>query len=251
MAPSARRLRRLLSPAFAALGLAGTLAAAEPALSPEAAGGFAAEIDLLVPDTPCTEIWVDAGPGGTLKLSGHVGLEADRETLVEAASAMVGEPVDGSGIDILGADFCRMIQALAPYADDGEALRLEVSKHGSPAELRDRDPLTLELSLPRDLEYLYLAYLQQDGRVGHIGLLPVTDWAGGERIRIETGFEIGPPFGREMVIGVATARPLFAKARPAFEQTDSFAPALRHGLERATAGGDPAVVDHVWLFTRP
>jgi len=249
MAPSPRRLRRLLSLVLAGLGLAGA-AAAQP-LPPEAAAGFAAEIDLLVPKSPCSEIRVEAGRGGTLKLSGHVGLEADRATLIEAASAMVGEPVDGSGIDVLGVDFCRVIQVLAPYAEAGPALALEVAQHGSPAELRDGDPLTLELSVPQQLDYLYLAYLQQDGRVGHLALLPVKEWAGGARVRIETGFEIAPPFGREMVIGVATARPLFARARPAFEQIESFAPALRHGLERATAEGDPAAVDHVWLFTRP
>jgi hypothetical protein len=251
MASSTRRLRRLLTTACAVLGIAGAASAAEPALPPEAAAGFAGEIDLLVPDTPCTEIEVETGPGGTLRLSGHVGLEVDRETLVEAASAMVGEPVDGRGIDVLGVDFCRMLQVLAPYADEGETLGLEVAGHGSPAELRDGDPLTLELSVPQDLDYLYLAYLQQDGRVGHLGLLPVKDWAGGGRVRVETGFEIAPPFGREMVIAVATARPLFAKARPAFERIESFAPALRYGLARATAEGDPAAVDHVWLFTRP
>lgn len=251
MAPSTRRLRRLLSSACAVLGSAGAAAGAQPALSPQAAAGFAVEIQLLTPDTPCTEIEVEAGPGGTLRLSGHVGLETDRETLVAAASAMVGEPVDGSGIDVLGVDFCRMIQVLAPYADEGDGLALEVAEHGSPAQLRDRDALTLELSIPQDLDYLYIAFLHQDRRVGHLGPLLVEDWAGGNRVRIETGFRITPPFGREMVVAVATARPLFAKARPPFEQIQSFAPALRYGLERATAGGDPAAVDRVWLFTGP
>jgi hypothetical protein len=108
----------------------------------------------------------------------------------------------------------------------------------------------LDLDVP-ELAYLYLAFVQDDGRVGHMGLLPVKNWDGMERVRIETGFAIAPPFGREMIVAVASERPLFSSARPAFEKADSFAPALRAGLQRATEGGAAARVDHLWLWTRP
>lgn len=237
---------------MAALGLAAAALAvnAQQPVESGAAAGFEAEIDLLVPNTPCAEIEVETGAGGTLKLSGHVGLEADRATLLEAASAMVGEAVDGREVDVLGVDFCRMIEALAPYADDGHTLELEVAGSGEPAELGYREPLFLDLTVPPGLDYLYLAYLHQDGQVGHLGLLPLKDRTGGEdRVRIETGFVIEPPFGREMVIAVATTQPLFAKPRPPFERAESFIPAVRFALGRATAGGGGAAVDHVWLFT--
>ena len=114
--------------------------------------------------------------------------------------------------------------------------------------------MTLDIFLPPDARYLYLGYVQHDGRVGYITTMPVREWAEGTgAIRFETGFQISAPFGREMIVAVTSARPLFEAPRPAYEPAAGYIAALRQRLEelRARDPNSPPAASHLFITTEP
>jgi hypothetical protein len=120
--------------------------------------------------------------------------------------------------------------------------------------LREGDPLTLDIFLPPDAEYLYLGYVQTDGRVGYITIMPVRQWVQETgAIRFETGFDVAGPFGREMIIAISSGRPLFEQALPGYQAPDEYIALLRERLAALAAGsGDPKLdANHLVITTQP
>jgi len=89
---------------------------------------------------------------------------------------------------------------------------------GRSAELRAGDALRIQVTSPTQISYLYVSYVQADGSVVHLvqPSAPVPQptlprqtlvFGGGEEGKPK--FTIGPPFGREMIIAIASRSPLF------------------------------------------
>ena len=143
--------------------------------------------------------------------------------------------------------------ALSPEASAAQPV-LTVTTASRNTHLREGDDLTLDIYLPRTARYLYLGYVQHDGRVGYISTLPVREWAEGTgAIRFATGFQISEPYGREMIVAVASAHPLFDQARPGYEPADDYIGVLRERLATLQAGEQaPSVaVGHLFITTGP
>src|SRR5580692_6452866 len=90
------------------------------------------------------------------------------------------------------------------------------------------DPLNITIRSPGQISYLYVSYVQADGSVAHLvqpsGLvaqptLPrqTLNFGGGQNGGAT--FTVGPPFGHEMIIAIASRSPLFEHALPA-QQTE-------------------------------
>ena len=102
--------------------------------------------------------------------------------------------------------------------------------------------------------YLYLGYVQHDGRVGYIATMPVREWAEGTgAIRFATGFQISKPYGREMIVAVASTHPLFEEPRPGYEPAMITSRCSGERLEALQARApEPAVaVGHLFITTEP
>ena len=120
--------------------------------------------------------------------------------------------------------------------------------------LSEGDPLTLDIFLPPNAEYLYLGYVQTDGRVGYITVLPVRQYVQDTgAIRFETGYEISAPFGQEMIVAITSARPLFDQALPAYQPPEEYVAMLRERLAAVRASGPDAALDasHLVISTQP
>jgi hypothetical protein len=184
---------------------------------------------------------------GSVRLSGHIRSMQDREKLTAMVAAIAGiREVAQSDLQVVGEPYCQVLDFLArPELARSDDQRQDVEAITQPAQagvltLKGGMPLSLQLTGPDYPSYVYVDYFTADGRVYH--LLPTASLAdhrlaSGERLTIG-GREgrgvkatIGPPFGLDMVVALASEQPLYASVRPVAESADAYLKAL----ERMTA----------------
>lgn len=207
----------------------------------------------VIASIPCAEVSPQFGPTGELRLTGYVGSEEDVQRLRDSVARVPGIGAVDTALEVYPWPFCEVLQITAPYREanqqDGGGLDVAVADLTGEV-LHAGDQLALEVGLPPEAGYLYLGYVQQDGRVGHIGTMPAREWATtAGRIRYDTGFEVAEPFGREMIVAITSERPLFDQARPAYESPEQFMRALREELAAAQPGQKIAA-DHLFITTQ-
>ena len=197
--------------------------------------------------TPCSLLDATASDTG-LTLSGPLrrGGEAEIRRLLAArnvppAAALLRlHPFEGP--------YCAALDLLRPVASaDGQAPRVEIV--GS-QPLQRADLLRLDVQLPDRAGQFTVAYLMQSGEIVH--LVPSEAHAAGARLRLGeprpgfTGWEVDEPFGTDLILLIASDRPLFAQPRPQIERLDDYLAALdavlREGRPRGLRVAARAVV---------
>jgi hypothetical protein len=122
-------------------------------------------------------------------------------------------------------------------------------------DYREGDPFIVETTASASFDsYLYVDLLDNTGRAYHLhaGTLPL---AAGKSLRIGTEnskaknyMDIAPPFGPALVLAIAAARPLFARPRPADEDSSAYLAALGDALHDS---GGRAVAAYRLINTAP
>ncbi|WP_439579551.1 protein kinase domain-containing protein [Elioraea sp.] len=143
--------------------------------------------------------------------------------------------------------YCDALDLLRPVADVfGEPPSgLSVALAGDRRRLVLGDLLTVRVGMPRFPAYLRVSYFTHDGEVVHLHPNSgdgARSFAPGARVSLgdpaEGGprWEIGPPYGTEMIVALASERPLFESAREDFERSEAYLAALRERLGDGRAG---------------
>jgi hypothetical protein len=107
------------------------------------------------------------------------------------------------------------------------------------SEPRAGDTLPITIQAPSQISYLYVSYIQADGSVVNLaqpdGLVPkptlpgtVLTFGDGQEGRAK--FTVSPPFGREMIIVLASRSPLFDQPLPKQQNDREYLSALRRAL---------------------
>jgi hypothetical protein len=113
--------------------------------------------------------------------------------------------------------------------------------------LHSGDPLILDIAGPSHPTLLQVDYYTTDGAVVHLAPNPVDsdarlEAAGerrlGERVGASRFWSVGPPFGPELIVALATSNPLFAAPRPESEPASAYLTALKQAI--ATQPAIPA-----------
>jgi hypothetical protein len=234
-------------------GAVPAVAAPLPASEPIDVATLEARVDAVTAAMPCATVDAEIGDDNRVSLSGYVDSEADVARLRESLAGTAGVGVVDSALEVQPWPFCQILQVIDPYRSPDRQHGLVVTTADRETALREGDLLTLDIFLPPDAEYLYLGYVQSDGRVGYITIMPVEQWVKETgAIRFETGFEISAPFGREMIVAVTSARPLFTEALPAYQAPEDYVALLQQRL--ATQGGgsaDGLDASHLIITTHP
>ncbi len=160
--------------------------------------------------------------------------------LLTAAFAVAALPALASAGQC-GADPSRprnqcVLAALLEEASGGRDT-LSLSVAGGARQLEAEDTLSIAVTLPAGSHYLYIAHISADGSVTPIE--SGARYAGGSSVRFGDGtpgkgsFYVGPPFGPDMVIAVASERPLTVEAPGTAQTLEAFLPRLDAGLRRA------------------
>ena len=173
--------------------------------------------------------------GNSNILEGYVGSESDLAQ-VKAVAANVPDTSVG---EVLLAPWpqCEALQTLEkPLAtSDRPAIELGSSTN----RFHNGDPLRITIRSPGQISYLYVSYVQADGSVVHLvqpsGLvsqptLPRQTLNFGDGQKGGAAFTVGAPFGREMIIAIASRSPLFEHTLPAQQTEREYLTELRRAL---------------------
>lgn len=182
----------------------------------------------------CARISVQA-QGSRNTLTGFVASDADFN-LVKSIAANVPNTSLGN-IVVAPWPQCEALQTLDRPLAAMDQPRIYI---GPTDELRDGDTLRIEIEPPSQISYLYVAYIQADGSVVNLaqptGLVPQPTLPGrtlvfGDGQGGRTKFTIRRPFGREMIVAIASRSPLFDEAdAPAWQTEREYLTALRRAL---------------------
>jgi hypothetical protein len=209
-----------------------------PTAPPQAKAGLA-ELDTL----SCAKVAVQKR-GAQNVLAGFVGSDADLERVKRIAADV---PNTSLG-DLVVAPWpqCEAMQTLEKPLATTDQAKIDI---GPASALRDGDTLRIEIQPPSQISYLYVSYVQADGSVVHLvqpeGLAPQPALPGqplvfGDGRDGRAKFTVSGPFGREMIIAVASRSPLFDRKLPDQQTEREYLTALRQALVYKP---DPAMAD--------
>jgi hypothetical protein len=214
----------------------------------------------------CSELSYSLGTHNTVSLKGHVATEEEVERLKQEVTGVPGVgSVSAEAVEVLIWPYCEVVEVLSPHkqinAERGYGLRILPSGHSE--RFKEGEWLVLDLVAPNFDTYLYVDYYQLDGIVVH--MLPNPRDArdaenrhpANARLTIGRpeldkgwkGWEVGPPFGQEMIVIMATPNPLFPESRAESEPAKQYLDVLRQGIGGNRPDNGQFIADYFFIFT--
>jgi len=186
--------------------------------------------------------------GETVQLKGHLSSAAERARLIEQVSGIAGlRKIVDQDLYVVGDPYCHVLSFLGqPSLAQSTDQRFGPGAIGQPAQsgvirFTGGMPLELQLVTPTFPSHVRVDYFTSDGQVYH--LLP----GGGSpdeplppNLRVTIGgtkgrglkARIGPPYGLDLVVALASDQPLALGDRPAAESGRGYLQALQSAVER-------------------
>lgn len=224
-----------------------------------------AEIAQALRTIPCALVTVEK-TGGRLLVSGTVAGERVETEVRETVEALAAGWDHGFDLANADAQFCAPLGsvAMALDANRGLAEPLTASVLEGP-DLSAGNPLVLEIRAPARPVQVQVDYFTIDGSVVH--LLPnpsdsgaalaagssrrLGEKAGEDKPQSGRYWTIGPPFGTEMLLTIATAAPLFPTPRPEQEPAADYLAALADALAAMPDDAPAPLADAQFIATGP
>src|ERR1700733_2357639 len=167
-------------------------------------------------------------------LSGYVATDEDLDR-VKLIAASVPKTSVGN-VFVAPWPQCEALQTLDKPLKIADRPNVDI---GPAAELRGGDALKILVTSPAEISYLYVSYVQADGSVVHLvqpnaltpqPTIPRQTLVFGSGEAGKPKFTIGPPFGREMIIAIASRSPLFDHELPTQQTEREYLSDLRRAL---------------------
>lgn len=170
--------------------------------------------------------------GGILQRGGELALRA------ALRAGGLGDAAQRLDVQVFDGPYCGVLDTLRPFAKTGA--RPQASIQGR-LPLSKGELLKLAVTMPEFSGELTISYLMPTGDVAHL-VAPRREAAGarqrfGEPQGAFTGWEIDEPFGTDLILVIASERPLFAAPRPQVEPIDAYRAALATAAAAAQAAG--------------
>ncbi len=208
----------------------------------------------------CALLSGDVGSDGQVRLAGVIARDSApilHRILLDAAPA---SPVEWQVTPLIG-PYCRTLDALRiaapPFGAASGSFDLALR---SGTQRLPKDAFIIPLMRTPDFpSVLTLDYFASDGSVAHLafatphGLLPPhtifsvgdphpADPAANLPALGTPGWQVDAPYGTDLIVGIASDRPLFAKPRPEGEAPAAYVSALRTALETVMRRGGRVAV---------
>jgi serine/threonine-protein kinase len=212
----------------------------------------------LVSSVPCTLVSVTGdGKGGPAVVSGLAGQDAEAPLRAAAADLPVAWH-----LTTFDGPYCPALDMLRPLAarPGGAAQGLAVTLPGNRASFEDGELLLVDVTMPGFDAHLRLDYLIHDGSVLH--MVPGEQYADrllaaraheqiGAPAGTFPGWAFQEPFGRDMIVAVASAQPLLAPDGTDSDDVASYLARLRTAVADALARGEAVAATVLLLDTTP
>ncbi len=215
------------------------------------------QLEQALAQAPCTLANGLVQDSGTVTVDGYAG-RATADLLRQQLGGVLGAaPLDWR-VRPVDQVFCSALGALRPIAVQagGPVSGLSVTLAGGQTTLHDGDRIMPRITMADFAGLLRVDYLGHDGSVvhlyptaadpaQHVEARPATRLAPGAQLSIGEGgpgrpiWEVGPPYGTDMIIAIASSTPLLTRA-PGQNAADDAAPYLRDlesGIARVRQAG--------------
>lgn len=161
---------------------------------------------------------------------------------------------------IVGQSFCAVLDQLRALPNAGPANTLFLGQVGGPAPLLDNQVISVEAIMPTYASYLHIAYIQADGTMAT--LVPGAGYSSQtyparSRVALGTprpgfaGWQVGPPFGTDLILAVASTAPLFQQPLPENQSLEVYLSALQTATEALRRRGGNVTGTALPIETRP
>jgi serine/threonine-protein kinase len=170
-----------------------------------------------VAEVPCSQVSVQGGDAGPLVVNGLAGDKTDVR-LRTAAAAVTDRPLVWR-VDTFDERYCPALDMLRPLMTrpGGAGRGLVISLPGNRTVFEDGDDLVVDVVMPDFAAHLLLIALMVDG--SEFLMMPSAQYpdrplAAREHVRLGAregafgGWSFQPPFGRDMLVAVASTQPL-------------------------------------------
>ena len=225
-----------------------SLAAIQSFMAPQQATGGASVrdgLDATLSSLGCSRLAAAFSPeGGSIEVRGHA---RDPETASDAITrvqAAVGSSISVAGdILILPEPQCAVLEELSalglPQSTDQKNDPLVVGRIAQERylDLESGEPVVFGLEAPDYDAYIYIDFFDAEGFVTHVTpneLAPLRMAPAGQRFSVGDGGDgsdlrltVTPPFGKEIIVVIATTHRLFSEHRPLREAAGAYLADLR------------------------
>ena len=214
-----------------------------------------------LPAVKCSLARATVAPDGTVTVTGVAGDGPSADALHRAIAA--SEPAAANWqVQSFNGPYCPALDTLRPLADAIGQDRggMEMAQVGGPASLQDNQVIALKLTMPGFAGFLHVEYLQHDATVapqvpgpGY----PSQTYAARAQLELGTprqdfeGWHVGPPFGTDMIIAVASTAPLFSRPLPDTQSLPAYLSSLQTAIEALRRRGGSVAATALVLDTRP
>ncbi|MEZ5846868.1 MAG: hypothetical protein R3C70_08985 [Geminicoccaceae bacterium] len=190
----------------------------------------------------CADAMLTTEANGDLRLVGYVAGSAERDRLLRGLVERAGDASLKDETRLLPSGSCEALRFLDDVAGsdiDGFSISLK-----DPSEtVGEGTEVELVVSLPGDMRYFYVGYIEEDGRIHHLGPKFIDGSGIGDRFLYRTGHIVSAPAGTEMVVAIATSDQTLIDDRPPVENAAGFFIDLRN-----RAQGDPGTMSATKLI---
>jgi hypothetical protein len=220
-----------------------------------------AELRFKLKALPCSRLEAKEDASGTVVVQGRLSRAEDR-SLLEELIAEAGAPAPRIQVDLVGAPFCSVLDAVEPHAGEGLAPALTMNHADGVFQAGDFVVLTMRMPADISISYLHVVYVDNAGKVVH--MLP-NRFRRDQTVRrnqiVQLGveekdrrpdvrdFRVVAPFGAGLVLAVLSPVPLPEVGEVEVESVDIFIRKVKAAL--SSAGAVPVRITAAWLVTRP
>jgi hypothetical protein len=199
--------------------------------------------DVTLPSLACGRVDMGVDAAGNRIATGFVGTQAELDAVDDALKGKV----DDNQVALAPWPSCELQLTLAAQLADTDTPQAVID----PQSPKVGDSVNIGIESPGFASYLYAAYFSADGTVATISQptslelkakAPHTQLKFGDRQPNSISLNVQPPVGNEMLVVVASEKPLFNQALPDTESNRAFLSDLRAALLSGDAGRVTATV---------
>lgn len=211
---------------------------------------------------PCSDLAVSADEDkGSVKVEGYVSRADDVSAVKQRVDAVEGVKSSDVSVQLRIWPHCEVVKILEPYKarndDSGYGLTVTPST-GHSDRFIEGEKVTIKVTQPNYDGYLYVDYYFVDGNMAHIFPHPNEPDSGrlvkaGETLVIGNtpeGWEVGAPFGQELITVISSPTPLYQDALPTFDKAEDYLPRLRQMMD-ANRGNKQLAATFLFMQTEP
>lgn len=218
-------------------------------------------VDQQLATYPCSELVGTVDESGKGAISGYVSTPDDVERVRRDISALDGVASPGFEVKVRIWPHCEAIALLKPYRERNLSQRMGLQvtpTTGHSDRFIEGERIIVQLANANYDGYLYVDYYTVEGQVVHLFPHPGEPNSGrvlgsGERFDVGASpqifWEVGAPFGQELITVVSSPVPLHEGERPVMEEARDYLPALGDLLKADATGAVAA--DFLILQTEP